>query len=140
MNKDYKVYVHYMLDAIATIEGYMRDLTQGRFWKIKLVQDGVIRNLEIIGEAAKQIPQSVRGRHPQIGWRDIDIVLELKPARLKSFIEIFHNGFYVEEESIAQKVKRRGMFNFIHKEYAYKVDFIGGPRYREIAVGERQPV
>lgn len=71
MNKDHKVYVHHMLDAIATIEGYTRDLTQGRFSKAKLVQDGVIRNLEIIGEAAKQVPQSVRGRYPQIGWRDI---------------------------------------------------------------------
>lgn len=56
--------------------------------------------------------------------RDIDIVLELKPARLKSFIESFQNDFYVEEESIKEEVGRRGMFNLIHKEYAFKVDFI----------------
>lgn len=56
--------------------------------------------------------------------RDIDIVLELKPAHLKPFIELFHHDFYVEEESIAQEVTCRGMFNLIHKEYAYKVDFI----------------
>ena len=71
MNKDYKVYLHHMLDAIATIEDYARNLTQGRFLKAKLVQDGVIRNLEIIGEAAKQVPQSIRSRYPEIGWRDI---------------------------------------------------------------------
>lgn len=56
--------------------------------------------------------------------RDIDIVLELKPAHLKSFIESFRKDFYVEEESIRGEVDRRGMFNLIHKEYAFKVDFI----------------
>ncbi len=71
MNKDHKVYLHHILDAIVTIEGYTRNLTQSRFLKAKLVQDGVIRNLEIIGEAAKQVPQSIRSRYPEIGWRDI---------------------------------------------------------------------
>jgi len=56
--------------------------------------------------------------------RDIDIVLELKPAHLKLFIENFQNDFYVEGESIKEEVGRRGMFNLIHKEYAFKVDFI----------------
>ena len=71
MNKDHKVYLHHMLDAIATIEDYTRNLTQGRFSKVKLVQDGVIRNLEIIGEAAKQVPPRVRSRYPHVHWRDI---------------------------------------------------------------------
>lgn len=56
--------------------------------------------------------------------RDIDIVLELNPAHLKLFIESFRNDFYVEEESIREEVGRRGMFNLIHKEYAFKIDFI----------------
>lgn len=56
--------------------------------------------------------------------RDIDIILELKPAHLKLFIESFRSDFYVEEESIKEEVDRRGMFNLIHKEYAFKVDFI----------------
>ena len=56
--------------------------------------------------------------------RDIDIVLELKPAHLKLFIANFQNDFYVEGESIKEEVGRRGMFNLIHKEYAFKVDFI----------------
>ena len=56
--------------------------------------------------------------------RDIDIVLEMRPAHLKLFIESFQNDFYTEEESIREEVNRRGMFNLIHKEYAFKVDFI----------------
>lgn len=56
--------------------------------------------------------------------RDIDIVLELKPSHLKLFIESFRNDFYVEEEFVKEEVDRRGMFNLIHKEYAFKVDFI----------------
>ncbi len=56
--------------------------------------------------------------------RDIDIVLEMKPAHLKLFVESFRDDFYVEEESIREEVNRRGMFNLIHKEYAFKVDFI----------------
>ena len=56
--------------------------------------------------------------------RDIDIVLELRPPHLKLFIENFRNDFYVEEEFIKEEVNRRGMFNLIHKEYAFKVDFI----------------
>ena len=56
--------------------------------------------------------------------RDIDIVLELRPAHLKLFVESFRDDFYVEEESIREEVNRRGMFNLINKEYAFKVDFI----------------
>jgi hypothetical protein len=56
--------------------------------------------------------------------RDIDIVLELKPSHLKLFIDNFRGDFYVEEEFIREEVNRRGMFNLIHKEYAFKVDFI----------------
>ena len=57
MNKDYKVYLHHMLDAIATIEDYARNLTQGRFLKAKLVQDGVIRNLRSSARPPSKFPK-----------------------------------------------------------------------------------
>lgn len=56
--------------------------------------------------------------------RDIDIIIELQRPLVKSFIEKFENDFYVEEQAIQEEVSRRGMFNLIHKEYAFKVDFI----------------
>lgn len=71
MNKNYTMYVHHMLDSIRTIEAYTRNLTSVQFHKSKLVQDGVIRNLQIMGEAAKHIPKDVRRKHSEIEWRDI---------------------------------------------------------------------
>lgn len=71
MNKDWKIYPNHMLDAIHAIEGYMKNLTQAQFENTKIVQDAVIRNLEIIGEAAKQIPKSICSKYHKIDWKNI---------------------------------------------------------------------
>lgn len=65
------MYVHHMLDAIETIANYTRGVTQAKFYKTKLIQDGVIRNLLILGEAAKRVPKDIRSKHPGIDWRNI---------------------------------------------------------------------
>ena len=71
MNKSPRVYLHHMLDSIGAIESFTRGMTKTQFQKSKLVQDGVIRNLEIIGEAAKRLPKSFRNQYPEINWRAI---------------------------------------------------------------------
>jgi uncharacterized protein with HEPN domain len=48
-------------------EGYGKE----RLFQNELVLDAVLRNLELLGEAAKQIPQDVRDNHPEIAWRRI---------------------------------------------------------------------
>ncbi len=61
--KDASVYLKHVLDAIARIESYTG---QGRkaFFDNTMVQDAVIRNLEVIGEAVKQLPADLRQRYP----------------------------------------------------------------------------
>ena len=39
------------------------------FVRNELVYDAVLRNLEVLGEAAKKVPDSVRARHPSVEWR-----------------------------------------------------------------------
>ena len=41
------------------------------FVRNELVYDAVLRNLEVLGEAAKKVPDSVRARHPSVEWRAI---------------------------------------------------------------------
>ena len=64
------LYLRHILDAVDSI----RDYTQGgrdAFMQDKKTQDAVIRQFEIIGEAAKQISDATRSHRPHVPWRDI---------------------------------------------------------------------
>ena len=69
--RDDTVYLKHILDAIARIEGYLSGVNQETFTKTPLLQDGVIRQTEIIGEAAKRISSDIRNKYPNIPWKDI---------------------------------------------------------------------
>lgn len=69
MQKDYKIYLLHIRDAIKTVEDFTKGFDRERFLENKLVQDGVIRNLEIIGEASKNIPENVRNKYSDIDWK-----------------------------------------------------------------------
>lgn len=69
--RDYELYLDDILEAIKRIERYARGRTLGRLKKDTLVLDGIVRNLEIIGEAAKNIPNHIREKYPEIEWKKI---------------------------------------------------------------------
>ena len=53
MMKDDSVYLRHILDAIAQIESYLDGVSVDQFQKTRLIQDGVLRQLEIMGEACR---------------------------------------------------------------------------------------
>jgi uncharacterized protein with HEPN domain len=65
------VYVRHILDAILRIAEYLQGIDEEAFLQTPLVQDGVIRQLEIIGEATKQISSETRAEHAHIPWKDM---------------------------------------------------------------------
>ena len=69
--RDYKLYLDDILEAAKRIERYSKGMTIEKLKKDTLVLDGVVRNLEIIGEAAKNIPSRIRAKHPKIEWKKI---------------------------------------------------------------------
>ena len=71
MQRDDSVYLRHILDAIAKIESYLEGVDYPTFSKESLIQDGVIRQTEIIGEAVRRISRELRDRHPMIPWQDI---------------------------------------------------------------------
>ncbi len=71
MLREYKAYIKDILEAIDRIEKYTEGMNYAAFAKDKLVQDGVARNLEIIGESVKNIPTSIKNENPEIEWKKI---------------------------------------------------------------------
>ena len=68
--KEDRLYIGHMLDCIARIQAYT---TRGyaAFVADTMIQDAVMRNLEIIGEATKQVSTATRHRFPDVPWRRI---------------------------------------------------------------------
>lgn len=71
MKKNPIIYLEHILDSINKIERYTANLSEDDFLKNTLVQDGVIRNLEIIGEATKKLDETIRLKYPEIEWKKI---------------------------------------------------------------------
>lgn len=64
-------YLDDMLECIAKIEEYLAGVDKTAFQTNRLLQDAVVLNLMIIGEAVKALPQTVTQKQPQIDWRGI---------------------------------------------------------------------
>ncbi len=71
MKRDDSVYLHHIMDAMLRIEVYVQGIDEDTFYERFLVQDGVIRQLEIVGEAVKHLSREVCERYDHIPWQDI---------------------------------------------------------------------
>ena len=97
MSRDYTVYLLHILDAITIIESYAAELTEDSFRQNRLIQDGVIRNLEIIGEATKKLPKRLTNKYPDIEWK--------KMAGMRDVL--IHDYFGVDLERVWGVVRNR---------------------------------
>ena len=71
MPRDYKVYLEDILEAIRKIRRYTERLSLETFAEDEKTIDAVARNLEIIGEAIKKIPEEIRAKNPAIEWKKV---------------------------------------------------------------------
>jgi len=71
MRRDFRVYLDDILEAIHQIRTYLADQDEEAFTEDRKTQDAVIRNLEIIGEAAGNLPERIQKGEPEIDWRKI---------------------------------------------------------------------
>lgn len=66
--RDVSDYINDILAAISEIESFIKDMSFEQFEKDNKTINAVIRSLEVMGEATKRIPKSVRQKHPDIPW------------------------------------------------------------------------
>ena len=88
MSQDYRLYLEDILEAVQKIESYTEGLSFQQFIQDEMRLDAVLRNLEIIGEATKNLPLNLREKYPQIDWRKIaglrDIVQNNTKSRMRT--------------------------------------------------------
>ena len=71
MKRPDTIYLRHVLEAIAKVDRYLASVDEATFYAESLIQDGVIRQLEIIGEAVKQLGPETRKEAPHIPWQAI---------------------------------------------------------------------
>jgi uncharacterized protein with HEPN domain len=71
MTRDMRLYIQDIFESIEAIEGYVESITEEQFYESRQVQDAVLRRLEIIGEAVKNVDEDFRSRYPEIPWKKI---------------------------------------------------------------------
>ena len=70
MKKD-EPFLKHIVDAISDVEKFSKNVTKAEFLKNKEKQYAVLRALEIIGEASKNLCEQVKGKHSEVPWRDV---------------------------------------------------------------------
>ena len=71
MKKEPNVFLQHILENISRIESFSEGLTKEKLEKDDRTQYAIIRAIEIIGEAIKNLPQELTEKHPEIPWKDI---------------------------------------------------------------------
>lgn len=69
MKRDYKLYIGDIKECIVKIEKYLEGISEEEFNENEQIQDAVIRRLEIIGEASRNIPRVLKEKNNHIPWK-----------------------------------------------------------------------
>ncbi len=95
MTKESSIFLEHILRSINKIDLSLKDIQKKNFLKNEDLSDAIIRRLEIIGEATKNIPLSFREKYLNIEWQKI--------AGLRD--KLIHHYFGVDLESIWKVIK-----------------------------------
>jgi uncharacterized protein with HEPN domain len=71
MKRNVALYISDIIEYMERAELYIRDLTLEEFSADQKTCDAVIRCIEIVGEATKNVPMEIREKYPSVPWRDM---------------------------------------------------------------------
>jgi uncharacterized protein with HEPN domain len=95
--RDYGFYLKDILSALDSIEKFTAGMDFEAFKQDDKTSSAVIRKFEIIGEAAKQIPDSIKKQYPEVPWNDM--------AGMRD--KLIHAYFGIDYELVWKTIKQR---------------------------------
>ncbi|MBU1076403.1 MAG: DUF86 domain-containing protein [Spirochaetes bacterium] len=69
MVRDYSDYISDLINSIIETEEFVKDMSYDNFLKDKKTSNAIIRSLEVIGEAAKKMPENLKTKYSDIPWK-----------------------------------------------------------------------
>jgi uncharacterized protein with HEPN domain len=110
MPRDYKIYLRDIIECIERIQDYTAGLSLVDFCNDRKTIDAVIRNLEIIGEAARRLPGGFRIKFPAVEWGRIvslrNILIHEYPGiDLETIWDIVENKLSLLEKQVKKILK-----------------------------------
>ena len=69
--RDYKLYLRDILKALESIEKFVEGMDFEEFQKDDKTSSAVVRKFEIIGEAAKRVPEHIKQEYQQVPWKEM---------------------------------------------------------------------
>jgi uncharacterized protein with HEPN domain len=88
--RDWRLFLKDISESSGRVLDYTNAMARDEFFEDRKTVDAVMRNLAIIGEAAKKIPADVRRKHPDVAWK--------KMAGLRDIV--VHDYFGIDEDII----------------------------------------
>ena len=71
MSRSTREYFQHMLDEIAFLQAHIPPTTKDTLLQNEVLKRAVVRSIGIIGEAMKQIPDTIKAKYPDVAWRSV---------------------------------------------------------------------